>query len=75
MRFFYWPYYEKRDELPGSEQLVLGYDNKHDHGGYKASDLFVKQKYDSFKEEAAKYPNLNIEQYDRKFLQANGLAN
>merc|ERR1712232_45085 len=44
MRFYFWQYYEHLDELPAVEQIVLLSDNKHDHGGYKVSDLFIKAK-------------------------------
>ena len=64
-RFYYWKYYEHLDELPAEEQKIDGYDNKHDHAGHKVKDLFVKNKYDSFKEEIASYKDMNIEKYEK----------
>ena len=63
LRFYYWPYYKDKDELPANEQMIGSTDNKHDHFGYKVCDLYVDKKYDSFKEEIANYSNFGIAQY------------
>ena len=58
------------DQLPANEQLIAGYDNKHDHGGYKVSELFVNAKYGSFKDEIANYENFDIVQYKQAHAKA-----
>eukprot|EP01083_Nonionella_stella_P159001 518145_1 len=39
LTFYYWPEYEKMDEFDANTNQY----NLNDHGGYKVSDLFVKQ--------------------------------
>merc|ERR1712228_980496 len=63
LRFYYWPYYKDKEELPAKQQKIHGSDNKHDHFGVRVCDLFVNKKYDSFKEEIANYSNFGIAQY------------
>ena len=48
-----------------------GWDNKHDHGGYKVSELFVNAKYGSFKDEIANYENFDIAQYEEAKTKTN----
>eukprot|EP01083_Nonionella_stella_P101748 288722_1 len=62
-RFYYWPFYKGRKQVPVEEQYKGNVD---DHGGYDVSDLFVEQKYSSFKEEIAHYGHLNMVQYHKK---------
>ena len=56
--------------------MIGNADNTHDHGGYKVSELCVKAKYDSFKEEIENYSNFSKEQYEsaktktNKFMQS-----
>eukprot|EP01084_Bolivina_argentea_P260441 439823_1 len=40
-----------------------GNDNKHDHNGYEVLELFVEQKYSSFKEEISHYKHFNMKDY------------
>eukprot|EP01084_Bolivina_argentea_P260444 439829_1 len=40
-----------------------GNDNKHDHNGYEVLELFVEQKYSSFKEEISHYKHFNMQDY------------
>ena len=61
MRFYYWPYYQKKEKLK---------DTDHDHGGYKVFELCIKQKYGSLKEECANYKNLNIDGYNAAMTKA-----
>eukprot|EP01083_Nonionella_stella_P189925 703451_1 len=64
-RFYYWPFYKDKKQVPVKEQYGGNVD---DHGGYDMSELFVEQKYSSFKEEIAQYAHLNMMQYHKKVV-------
>jgi len=64
-RFYYWPYYKERDALSADEQIIYGHtNNKHDHSGLKVHQLFVSNKYNSFKNEISNYSLLTKVQYE-----------
>ena len=59
LRFYYWPFYKELQAIPDEEQ----YDDPHDHSGYEIKQLFVTQKYGSFKKEISNYKYLLFQQY------------
>eukprot|EP01083_Nonionella_stella_P294977 1002534_1 len=59
LTFYYWPEYEKMDKFDADNRY-----NVNDHGGYKVSALFVKQKHVSFKEEIMAYAFISIAKYE-----------
>eukprot|EP01083_Nonionella_stella_P035410 96611_1 len=66
-RFYYWSFYMDKKQMPPNEQTPTNVD---DHSGYDVSALCVKQKYSSFKEEIANYPNLSMNQYRKAVVKA-----
>eukprot|EP01084_Bolivina_argentea_P047505 87539_1 len=57
VRFYYWPYYKKIKDIPQEEQ-VSGLMNEHD--GHDICELYVQQRYTSFKEEVSNYNYFNM---------------
>eukprot|EP01084_Bolivina_argentea_P316410 548450_1 len=60
--FYYWTKYKNMKEFKYGNKW-----NVHHHAGYAVSDLYVNQKYSSFKEEISNYKHLNITQYNKKY--------
>ena len=48
--------------------MINGSDNKHDHGGYTVSELYVHRKFDNLKEEIGQYDNFSVAQYEEAKL-------
>ena len=68
-RFYYWPYYQFRDDLPANEQTIDGFfDNHHYHGSFTISQLFIHRKFANLKEEITEYPNFSVAQYEEAKL-------
>eukprot|EP01083_Nonionella_stella_P151581 484504_1 len=63
-RFYYWPSYED-GKLPTDDEYSKQY-NIWDHSGYSIKDLFIEEKYASFKEEIAHYKYVTLTQYKTK---------
>lgn len=63
-RFYYWPYYQYLDDLPEKDQKYTMID----HHGYKVRDLYITQKYSSFKEEIANYQHIDMQTYENIIL-------
>eukprot|EP01083_Nonionella_stella_P275594 936072_1 len=66
-RFYYWSFYMDKKQMPPNEQRAYNVD---DHSGYDLSDLCVKQKYSSFKEEISNYRHLSMNQYQKVVVKA-----
>eukprot|EP01084_Bolivina_argentea_P291447 500911_1 len=60
LRFYYWKYYKNIKTLPANEQKIFNIIN---HSGHDISELFIKQKYTSFKEEILNYKYITVIQY------------
>eukprot|EP01084_Bolivina_argentea_P271770 462515_1 len=60
LRFYYWNFYETIQDVPEKEIA----NNVNDHNGYNISQLFIKQKYSSFKEEISNYKYISMQQYE-----------
>ena len=56
--FWYWPHYKELDSLEVDDE-----ENENDHGGERIRDLYVKRKWNSFKEEALEYQYLTPSQW------------
>eukprot|EP01084_Bolivina_argentea_P159651 278035_1 len=65
LRFYYWNFYQSINDIPAQEQWIY---NMNDHSGYSISELFVKQKYGSFKEEISNYPHITVKQYQNEIV-------
>eukprot|EP01084_Bolivina_argentea_P279412 477680_1 len=63
LRFYYWKYYESITQMPDDEQYI---ENINDHSGFNYCQLFVPQKYASFKEEILKH--ISIKEYNELVL-------
>eukprot|EP01084_Bolivina_argentea_P307282 531091_1 len=48
--FYYWNDYKEMKKLDYNSEI-----NQYDHNGYEVSELFVEQKYSSFKQEISHY--------------------
>ncbi len=60
MIFYYWNYYNNKNKQFEKEQHSQ---NINDHNGYKIKDLFIKQKYETFKSEILNYGFITIDEY------------
>eukprot|EP01084_Bolivina_argentea_P097662 175561_1 len=56
---YYWPKYKEMKEFNQNGNKY----NINDHGGYKFADLYVEQKFSSFKEEISYYKHFSMVQY------------
>ena len=63
LRFYYWDYYQSIEELP--DVFVNNYNS---HSGHSVSSLFVKRKYESFKEEIMEYSDISFYQYQNEVV-------
>eukprot|EP01084_Bolivina_argentea_P194904 334489_1 len=43
-------------------------DNQNDHNGYEVLELFIEQKYSSFKEEISHYKHFNMKDYNQLII-------
>ena len=59
--FYYWDYYQDLEQFEPTSIY-----NINDHQGYSPSELFVKPKYASFKEELTNYYHLQSGQYEQE---------
>ena len=57
-QFYYWPKYKDMDDI-GYNRI----DNINDHSGYKVSELYIPQKYETFKEEISNYEYFDMNCY------------
>eukprot|EP01083_Nonionella_stella_P046162 123586_1 len=65
--FYYWPFYKSVKQLPVAD---VEPDNVNDHGGYNVYELFVQQKYRSFKEEISNYDHVSVNAYHAVVVKA-----
>eukprot|EP01084_Bolivina_argentea_P098392 176834_1 len=65
LRMYYWEYYKNIEKIPENEQAIW---NVNDHSGYSMSELYIKQRYGSFKEEIANYKCLTFSQYKTEIV-------
>eukprot|EP01084_Bolivina_argentea_P145171 254514_1 len=61
IRFYYWPFFEGRRMMPLDEQRAF---NQNDHSGYRMNQLYMKKKYDTFKEEILNYEHIDWNDYE-----------
>eukprot|EP01084_Bolivina_argentea_P308174 532795_1 len=67
--WFYWPFFENKTSLPLhflTETSELSQQHSNDFKGYTISDLYVKQKYSSYKLEILKH--ISIKMFNQKVL-------
>eukprot|EP01084_Bolivina_argentea_P306953 530498_1 len=65
--WFYWQWYKNRNAIPAISSM-----NVNDYGGYDVKNLFVKRKYENYKEEILK--QIGMEEYQTLvFFKANEL--
>eukprot|EP01083_Nonionella_stella_P112894 332571_1 len=66
--FYYWSHYENMDQFDENTNEF----NLNDHSGHKISDLFVKQKHATFKDEIMNYDDqfMNHEMYQKMMVKA-----
>eukprot|EP01084_Bolivina_argentea_P255829 430437_1 len=57
--FYYWPKYKQMKEFNQNGDKY----NINDHGGYQFADLYMEQKFSSFKEEISYYKHFSMVQY------------
>eukprot|EP01083_Nonionella_stella_P154321 497117_1 len=66
LRYYYWPNmltYRDPNMLTFGNHFIYAHIN--DHSGYNINDLYIEQKYNSFKDEIRNYKYISLEQYDK----------
>eukprot|EP01084_Bolivina_argentea_P007290 13696_1 len=65
LRFYYWDSYKYMNKLPVDDPNEM---NFNDHSGHEVFELYVKQKYSSFKVEILSSGYINIGIYDKNVI-------